>query len=88
MTDKHLYTLIGKQFTLSGLPVLYTIVDVTSNSVHLKSDVSTTTLTLSHPEFLTAHLSGAFSYIGEPIRKVKEPVKEEEPINYFSLDDL
>ena len=88
MTTEHLYKLIGEQFTLGMLPIVYTIHDVTSTDVHLNTNVSTTTQTIKLESFLAAHLAGSFSYIGEPVSIVEEPVKEEEPANYFSLDDL
>jgi hypothetical protein len=87
MTDPHLYKLIGKQFTLGKLPVVYTIHDVTSTSVHVKSNVSESIQTMELEVFSAAHMNGSFSYIGEPVSIVEEPI-EEEPANYFSLDDL
>jgi hypothetical protein len=88
MTDPHLYKLIGKQFTLGKLPVVYTIHDVTLTSVHVKSNVSESIQTMELEVFSAAHMNGSFSYIGEPVSIVEEPVEEEEPANYFSLDDL
>ena len=88
MTTEHLYKLIGKQFTLGKLPIVYTIHDVTSTSVHVKSNISESIQTMELKVFLAAHMKGSFSYIGEPVSIVEEPVEEEEPANYFSLDDL
>lgn len=87
MTTEHLHKLIGQQFTVAKLPVVYTIADVTSTHVHLNTNVSTTTQIIKLQSFLTAHIEGLFSYIGEPVKVAKEPV-EEEPANFFSLDDL
>jgi hypothetical protein len=88
MTDTQLTKLIGQQFTLGKFPVVYTIHDVTSTSVDLKTNVSESIQRLTTGTFLAAHLAGSFSYIGEPVSIVEEPVEEEEPANYFSLDDL
>jgi len=88
MTTKELYKLIGKQFTLGRLPVLYTIEEITSSKVHLKTNLSSLPIKITLTQFLSAHEQGAFSYIGEPVSIVEEPVKEEGPANFFSLDDL
>jgi hypothetical protein len=88
MTTKELYKLIGQQFTVGKFPVVYTIHDVTSTSVDLKTNVSESIQRLTLGTFLAAHMKGSFSYIGEPVSIVEEPVKEEGPANFFSLDDL